>query len=105
MRKPDGIVTAAALGDAPRESTEEQSQNSSGYSYNVWSDGEKFKVLRDNPTVARRGGWKRILMILAILIAAIIALAVGLAVGLKKKGTNRYVTSGLSPIYMYTDGF
>ena len=78
-----GIVTTTELG-----SNGDAKPTLSGYSYNVWSDGEKFAVLKNNPTVARRGGWKRILIIVAIAIAFIIALAVGLAVGLKKKSPS-----------------
>lgn len=73
-----------AIADAPRESLEGQSQNSSGYSFNVWSDGEKFAALRNNKQIAKRGGWKRLAVIIAAIIACIIALAVGLALGLKK---------------------
>lgn len=80
-----------ALADAPRESLEDNSNNSSGYSFSVWSDGEKkFAALRNHKQIAKRGGWKRLAIILAILVAIIIALAVGLAVGLKKKKTSRY---------------
>lgn len=76
-----------ALADVPRESLEEG--NSSGYSYSVWSDGEKrFAALRNHKQIAKRGGWKRIVIVLLILLAIIIALAVGLAVGLKKKSSN-----------------
>lgn len=80
---------SAVLADVPRESAEDQSHNSSGYSYSVWSDGEKFAVLRNNKQIAKRGGWKRVGIILLGVIALIVALAVGLAVGLKKKGSNR----------------
>ena len=81
---------SAQLADAPRESMEGGSNGSSGYSYSVWSDGEKFAVLRNNKQIAKRGGWKRLIIIVAIVIALIIALAVGLAVGLKKKSSKRY---------------
>ncbi|KAF2661854.1 hypothetical protein K491DRAFT_332359 [Lophiostoma macrostomum CBS 122681] len=74
---------AATLGDAPRESSE--GNGSSGYSYSVWSDGEKFAALKNHKQIAKRGGWKRVALILAVLLALIIALAVGLALGLKKK--------------------
>lgn len=108
------------LGDAPRESIEDQSHTSSGYSFSVWSDGEKLGILKNHKQIAKRGGWKRLVIIIAMIIAFIIALAVGLAVGLKKKssgGSNRYVqrfhqldraskhtTSLLSPtILLFTD--
>jgi hypothetical protein len=84
---------AATLGEVPRESSEDQSHGSSGYSYSVWSDSEKFQALKNHKQIAKRGGWKRLAIIAAVVIAAIIALAVGLAVGLKKKpsSSNRYV--------------
>lgn len=75
-----------ALADAPRESMEDRSQDSSGYSYSVWSDGEKkFAAFRNHRQIAKRGGWKRLVIILVILILIIIALGVGLGLGLKKK--------------------
>ena len=76
---------AATLGDAPRESSE---NNSSGYSYSVWSDGEKFAILRNHKQITKRGGWKRLGLILLLVIALIVALAVGLALGLKKKHSS-----------------
>ncbi|KAH7138685.1 hypothetical protein B0J11DRAFT_22578 [Dendryphion nanum] len=81
-------LTSAALGDAPRESIEEHSAGSSGYTYSVWSDGEKFGKIRNHKSVAKRGGWKRLAIIIAIIIALIIALAAGLAIGLKKKSSS-----------------
>ncbi|KAF2681028.1 hypothetical protein K458DRAFT_85222 [Lentithecium fluviatile CBS 122367] len=78
-----------ALADAPRESMEERSGNSSGYSYSVWSDGEKrFAAFRNRKQIAKRGGWRRLAIILVIIIIVIIALAVGLALGLKKKSSG-----------------
>ncbi|KAF2258439.1 hypothetical protein CC78DRAFT_537752 [Lojkania enalia] len=80
-------ISIGALGEAPRESVEE-SNGSSGYSYSVWSDGEKFGAIRNHKQIAKRGGWKRLAIIIAIVIACIIALAVGLALGLKKKKSS-----------------
>lgn len=85
MRK-NGV--AVGITDAASQSSEKQSSNFGGYSWSVWSDGEKFAIFRDNKQITKRGGWRKILLIVAILICAIIALAVGLAVGLKKKGSN-----------------
>jgi hypothetical protein len=77
------------LADAPRESMEDGSGNSSGYSYSVWSDGEKrFATLRNHKQIAKRGGWRKLTIILLILLAVVIALAVGLALGLKKKSSG-----------------
>ena len=80
-------LSAAVLGAAPRESLED-SNDGSGYSYSVWSDSEKFNALRHNKTLNKRGGWKRLAIIIAIVLACIIALAVGLAIGLKKKKSS-----------------
>lgn len=86
MRKSGAI---AAIGEVPRESNEDESSQPSGYSYSVWSDGDKFAILKDSKRIARRGGWKRVLIILAIVLAILIAFAVGLAVGLRKKSPSR----------------
>ncbi|KAJ4358054.1 uncharacterized protein N0V89_002633 [Didymosphaeria variabile] len=71
------------LADVPEDRS--ASAHSSGYSFNVWSENEKFAALRNHKQVAKRGGWKRLLIILAIIMLLIIALGVGLGVGLKKK--------------------
>jgi hypothetical protein len=64
------------------------SAHSSGYSYNVWSENEKFAALRNHKQIAKRGGWRRLLIILAIILLLIIVLGVGLGVGLKKKSAR-----------------
>jgi hypothetical protein len=80
---------SAALADAPRGSMDERSGNSSGYSYSVWSDGEKrLAALRNHKQIAKRGGWKKLAIILLVLLIIIIALAVGLTFGLKKKASG-----------------
>ena len=60
--------------------------------YTLWDvtgpKGEKFEDLRNNAYVARRGGWRRIGVLTAIVIILVVALAVGLAVGLRKKSNN-----------------
>jgi hypothetical protein len=79
------------LGDAPRESSEQERSTSSrgGYKYSVWSDGEKLALFRNDKQASGKWRWKRILFAIAVIICAIIALAVGLAVGLKKKGSSK----------------
>ncbi|PSN67091.1 hypothetical protein BS50DRAFT_381727 [Corynespora cassiicola Philippines] len=73
----------AVLGDG--EST--QDSKNSGYSYSVWSDGEKKGGVH---TVApQKGRRKRIIIIVALVICAIIALAVGVAVGVSKGGGSK----------------
>ncbi|KAF2177657.1 hypothetical protein K469DRAFT_643878 [Zopfia rhizophila CBS 207.26] len=81
----------SGLGEVPRESMEGDSHNSSGYSYSVWSEAseKKLTALKNHKQVTKRGGWKRLAIIIAIIIAMVIALAVGLALGLKKKSSNK----------------
>ncbi|KAM0806381.1 hypothetical protein BDR22DRAFT_27731 [Usnea florida] len=74
------------IGDPPRYS------GRSPPTYTLWDvtgpKGEKFEDLRNNAYVARRGGWRRIGVLAAIVILLVVALAVGLAVGLRKKSNN-----------------
>jgi len=78
-----------ALADPPRESMEDGSGKSSGYSYSVWSDGEKrFAALRNHKQIAKRGGWRKLAILLLVLLTVTTALAVGLALGLKKKSSE-----------------
>lgn len=79
------------LADVPEDRG--ASAHSSGYSYNVWSENEKFAALRNHKQIAKRGGWRRLLIILAIILLLIIALGVGLGVGLKNKKFDRYAIS------------
>ena len=61
--------------------------------YTFWDvkgpKGEKFEDLRNNAYIARRGGWRRLCIILWILVLAIVALSVGLGIGLNKKSKNK----------------
>ncbi|KAL8775999.1 MAG: hypothetical protein Q9213_008414 [Squamulea squamosa] len=72
------------LGDPPRSSFESPPPK-----YSVWDTmgpkGEKLADVRNNKHIARRGGWRRIFLILLILLTIIVGLAVGLAIGLRKK--------------------
>jgi len=60
----------------------------------------KFVALRrgleENRHISKRGGWRRLLLLLLLLLISLgIALGVGLGVGLKKKhGANSYVWKG-----------
>lgn len=54
------------------------------YIEDIGPHGEKLSDVRNNKHIARRGGWKRLCILLIVLTAVIVALAVGLAVGLKK---------------------
>jgi hypothetical protein len=101
MRK-SGLA-GALVGDVPRESIEGASNGDSGYSYTVWSEGEKFAALRNHKQIAKRGGWKRIAIIVGIILVLIIALAVGLSFGLKKKGSSRYAPHYPSHNYVYAN--
>lgn len=78
-----------ALADARRGSLDEQSGDSSGYSYSVWSDGEKrLAAIRNHKQITKRGGWKKLGLLLLLLLLLIVGLAAGLAVGLKKKSSR-----------------
>jgi len=54
--------------------------------------GEKFAELRrewgENRHISKRGGWKRLLLLLLLLLVLGIALGVGLGVGLKKRSSG-----------------
>lgn len=80
------------LGDPPSISFE-----ISPPKYSVWDatgpKGEKLSDVRNNKYIARRGGWKRICLILFLLFALIVGLAVGLTVGLRKKDRSDYDSS------------
>ncbi|KAF2751610.1 hypothetical protein M011DRAFT_474060 [Sporormia fimetaria CBS 119925] len=92
FRKSLGVT----IGEEPEES--DRSQKSSGYSYSVWSDGEKFAIFRNTTQVTQRVGWRKIILALAILIAGIIALAVGLTVGLKKTPNDANAPQSQDPL-------
>ena len=72
------------LGDPPRHSYEKPPP-----AYSVWNvtgpRGEKLSDVRNSKFIARRGGWKRLLILAFIIAAVLVALIVGLVVGLGKK--------------------
>lgn len=79
------------LHDVEESSTSSVLGGKGGQSYsNAWSDGvlfrkdAKLEALRNNRHIAKRGGWWRLILIVAIIVAAIIALALGLVFGLRK---------------------
>ncbi|KAL8910973.1 MAG: hypothetical protein Q9171_003784 [Xanthocarpia ochracea] len=80
------------LGDPPRRSFESPPPK-----YSVWDTtgpkGEKLAEMRNNKHIARRGGWRRICLILLILLTLIVGLAVGLTIGLRKKESNSQTSS------------
>ncbi|KAF2839295.1 hypothetical protein M501DRAFT_918928, partial [Patellaria atrata CBS 101060] len=93
MRK-SGLI----VGDIPRESLEDNSNSNSSYSYSVWSDGylkgDGLTGWKNNKHIVKRGGWKRLLIILLVFLALIIAVVVGVVVGVvKKKGGDNSTTS------------
>ena len=51
--------------------------------------GERFEDLRDNKFIARRGGWKKLCLIGAVVLIVVIALVVGLAVGVTMRKSSR----------------
>lgn len=54
--------------------------------------GEKLEDLRkgvlDNKHIAKRGGWKRLLIIAAVVALVIVGLVVGLVVGLRNRNNS-----------------
>jgi len=77
--------------------TEESSTPSQGYSYSVVSEKSAHAVssparldnLRNN--VKRRGGWKRLVILVAVGVLALTALIIGLAIGLTYQHKLEYV--------------
>ena len=57
--------------------------------YDVWDKSRpdrrrRMNRLQNNPHIVKRGGWKRLLVILLLLLAVVIALGVGLGVDLTR---------------------
>ncbi|KAI4235038.1 MAG: hypothetical protein L6R40_006584 [Gallowayella cf. fulva] len=75
------------LGDPPRSSFESPPPK-----YSVWDTlgpkGEKLGDVRNNRHIARRGGWRRICLIMLILLTLVVGLAVGLSIGLHKRNSS-----------------
>lgn len=69
--------------------------------YNVWDavgpKGERLLDLRNHKHIAKRGGWKRFLLIILVTIAALVALGVGLGIGLTRKYQENGYAALLSP--------
>ncbi|KAL8799628.1 MAG: hypothetical protein Q9223_005293 [Gallowayella weberi] len=76
------------LGDPPRSSFESPPPK-----YSVWDTmgpkGEKLGDVRNNKHIARRGGWRRICLIMLILLTLVVGLAVGLSIGLRKQNSQQ----------------
>lgn len=82
------------LGNSPRYQDEGSPPE---YNYLEWMDwhgprdpnGEKLAAMRNNGKnhkhIAKRGGWKRVAIIGALVLCIVVALVVGLVVGLRKK--------------------
>ncbi|MCJ1339284.1 hypothetical protein MMC09_004573 [Bachmanniomyces sp. S44760] len=77
-----------AFGDPPRHSFEK-----SPPPYSIWNitgpKGEKLADVRSNKYIARRGGWRKLLIIALLVLAVAIALIVGLVVGLRHKDSSK----------------
>ena len=74
--------------DPPRHSFE-----ASPPEYNIWDTtgpkGERLFDLRNHKHIAKRGGWKRLFLIILLVIAALVALSIGLGLGLtRSNGVN-----------------
>lgn len=62
-------------------------------------NAEKLEHLRNNPQIAKRGGWKRLALCIILLVVVVIAIVVGVVVGLKKKrNTSRYGSSSITVV-------
>ncbi|KAH7065296.1 hypothetical protein B0J12DRAFT_30314 [Macrophomina phaseolina] len=87
---PRSFLRNKNLADVDESSTSSVLGGKNGFYSNAWSDGGIFRkdatleALRSNRHIAKRGGWWRLALIVAIVIAAIIALALGLVFGLRK---------------------
>jgi hypothetical protein len=89
MRK-SGLASAM-VGDVPRESIDEGN-----------GDGEKFAAIKNHKQITKRGGWKRVGIIVGVVLLLIIVLGAGLAVGLKKKkAASRYALISPSLYTLY----
>jgi len=75
------------IGEPPRHSFETPPPK-----YSVWDatgpKGEKLGDVRNNKYIARRGGWRRLLIIGILFVAITVALVVGLVIGLRKKNSR-----------------
>ncbi|KAK4988496.1 hypothetical protein LTR50_003900 [Elasticomyces elasticus] len=56
-------------------------------------EGEKVAALRNNRQITKRGGWKRLGAIVALVVIVAVALGVGLGVGLTRKKSNNATPS------------
>lgn len=68
------------------------------YTTSVWSEGsasgssqrDVHPALRDNRHIARRGGWRRLALILtAIIVCAVAAIVLGVVFGVMRKSSNK----------------
>lgn len=46
-------------------------------------------MLRNNKYISKRGGWKRLALIVLLIIITIVAIVVGVVVGTKKKSSSK----------------
>ncbi len=79
------------IGEPPRHSFETPPPK-----YSVWDatgpKGEKLGDVRNNKYIARRGGWRRILILGILIVAVIVALVVGLVIGLRKENSRLVIS-------------
>ncbi|MCJ1372735.1 hypothetical protein MMC20_003960 [Loxospora ochrophaea] len=55
---------------------------------------QRWSIVRNNRHVARRGGWKRLLILAIVVIIIAVGLALGLAIGLKARNHNNRCVQG-----------
>ena len=73
------------LGYTSRHNSDHSPPPYTTYATVVGPSGEKFVDIRNNRHIAKRGGWKRLCILIVVVLVVIVALIVGLAVGLGKK--------------------
>lgn len=67
-------------------------RGTSGYSYSIFAEKRPPSSQESHRAAGcfqRKGGWKRILILVVLLLLSIIAIAVGLAFGLKKSSKSK----------------
>lgn len=78
----------------PDDDRSSQDTWNNGYTYNIYSEKAMGSPrlpprLEAKGFFARRGGWRRLLLIALLFLLVIIAIAIGLAVGLRKQSATR----------------
>lgn len=75
IQNSDSLRSYLAMSDASGSDTDHEQE-------------KRLAELRDNPQIAKRGGWKRLALAALIAILCIVGLVVGLVVGLNKRNNS-----------------